>query len=55
MYNSANLNFKNDSIRKQFAECVVERLKNKLPNGLGGIQADSLNNLANDIGISYKK
>src|SRR5579862_7436648 len=50
VYNTMSLSFPNDSLRKQFSACIIEKLKKTLPEGLQSIPTDSLNRLANRIG-----
>ena len=54
VYSSVNLNFPNDSLKREFSNCLVKKLKIALPDGLASIQRDSLNKLVNKIGIACK-
>lgn len=54
IYNSVNLNFPSDSVKKQFSNCLVQKLKSTLPDGLASIPSDTLNKLVNKMALACR-
>ena len=54
LYNGLEMNFPNDSIKMQFTGCLVDKLKNSLPEGVASVSRDSLDNLITKFGAACK-
>lgn len=54
VYNSIGISFDNDTVKKQFSNCLVEKLKTALPAGISSVPSDSLSKLVNNMLVACR-